>query len=244
MEEAIAKNGLTPDYWRQLDMFDPQSFTTPVNIIGVGATGSWITYVLAKMGVKNITVWDFDIVEVHNLPNQIYGLQEVGMMKVDALRKIILRDCGIEIVAKNEKVDGSQKMAGIVYVCTDTMSSRKEIWANSLKYKLDVSLVVETRLGAELGTIYCVRPLDPNDIRNYESTLYGDVDAEESPCTYRAIPTVVSTIAGLASHKLVKFAALAEIKPVVKLQEKTDHASTELVCIRPIVATAYGWESA
>ncbi len=235
-------NGLTPDYWRQLDMFDPQTFNTPVHIIGVGATGSWIAFILAKMGVRNITAWDFDIVEVHNLPNQIYGLQEVGMMKVEALKKIIARDCGFEIEVKAEKVDGTQKLEGIVYICTDTMSSRKEIWLNSLKYQLDVNLVVETRLGAELGTIYSVRPLDPTDVREYENTLYSDGDAEESPCSYRAIPTVVSTIAGLASHKLVKFTANSDLQPVIKLHESEDHASQEMICVRPIVATAHGWK--
>jgi molybdopterin/thiamine biosynthesis adenylyltransferase len=236
------ENGLTPDYWRQLDMFDPQTFTTPVHIIGVGATGSWVAFILAKMGVKNIIVWDFDIVEVHNLPNQIYGLQEVGLLKVEALKKIILRDCGIEIEAKVEKVDGSQKLEGIVYICTDTMSSRKEIWLNSLKYQLDVNLVIETRLGAELGTIYCVRPLDPTDVREYENTLYDDNEAEESPCSYRAIPTVVSIIAGLASHKLVKFAANSDLQPVIRLHENESHSSYEMLCIRPIVATAHGWK--
>ncbi len=233
---------LTPDYWRQLDMFDPAQFTTPVHIIGVGATGSWIAFILAKMGVSNITAWDFDSVEIHNLPNQIYGLEEVGLSKVEALKKILSRDCGVEVVARNEKVDGSQKLEGIVYICTDTMSSRKKIWLNSLKYQLDVSLVVETRLGAELGTIYTVRPLDPTDVREYEGTLYGDSEAEESPCTYRAISTVVSTIAGLASHKLVKFASNVDFKPVVKLQERDQHASSEMLCIRPIVATAHGWK--
>lgn len=236
------KTGLTPDYWRQLDMFDPQTFTKPVHIIGVGATGSWIAFILAKMGVRNITAWDFDIVEIHNLPNQIYGLQEVGLLKVEALKKIVERDCGIEIKAKAEKVDGTQKLEGIVYICTDTMSSRKEIWLNSLKYQLEVNLVVETRLGAELGTIYCVRPLDPTDVREYENTLYGDSEAEESPCSYRAIPTVVSAIAGLASHKLVKFAADSDLHPVIRLHENESHSSQEMICIRPIVATAHGWK--
>lgn len=234
-------SAMMPDYWRQLDVFDPEKFTTPVHIIGVGATGSWIALILAKMGVKKITVWDFDNVEIHNLPNQIFGIKEVGMPKVEALQKILYRDCGIEITAKNERVDGTQKLNGIVYVCTDTMASRSQIWHNSLKYNLDVPLMVETRLGAELGMIYCVRPLNPTDIREYENTLYTDEQAEASPCTYRAISTVVSVIAGLASHKLVKFAKDIEIKPVLKLVEKEEHSSSDMLCIYPVLATACNW---
>lgn len=236
-------SGLNPDYWRQLDMFNPETFATPVNIIGVGATGSWVALILAKMGVKNITVWDYDRVEVHNLPNQVFGLEEIGLFKVEALKKILSRDCGIEITARNEKVDGTQKLNGIVYVCTDTMSSRKEIWDKSLKHQLDVKLVIETRLGAELGYIYCVRPLNPTDIRQYEYTLYTDGEAEESPCTYRAISTVVSVIAGLASHKLVKFASHVDIQSVVKIQERDQHSSNDMLCIRPVIATAHEWQN-
>ena len=76
-----------PDYWRQLDVFDPEKFVEDVHIVGVGATGSWIAFVLAKMGVQKIHAWDFDFVEAHNLPNQICGRQDVGFSKVEALAR-------------------------------------------------------------------------------------------------------------------------------------------------------------
>lgn len=236
------KPGLLPDYWRQLDVFDPQNFNIPVHIIGVGATGSWIAVVLAKMGVRNITVWDFDEVEIHNLPNQIFGLEEVGMLKVEAVKKILKRDCGIDVVAKAEKVDGTQPLEGVVFVCTDTMSSRREIWERALKLRMDVKLVVETRLAAELGLIYTVRPMSFADIKGYEATFYTDEEAEESACTYRSISTMVAVIAGFAGHKLVKLAQGLDIKSVVKLAEKVDHASEEMICINPVITTACGFD--
>lgn len=233
--------GLAPDYWRQLDVFNPTNFKTPVHIIGVGATGSWIALVLAKMGVQNITAWDFDCVEVHNLPNQIYGLEEVGLLKVEALKKILYRDCGVEITAKAERVDGSQKLSGIVYICVDTMSARREIWEKSLKLNIGISLVVETRLGAELGLIYTIRPLNPRDIKGYENTLYSDEEAEESPCTYRAISTVVSSIAGLASNKVVESTKEEKISSKINLKNGDTHESIGMICFRPVIVTAAAW---
>ena len=51
------------EYSRQVNIFKPDEFNTPVHVIGVGATGSWLAPSLAKLGVKNIHVWDDDIVE-------------------------------------------------------------------------------------------------------------------------------------------------------------------------------------
>ena len=237
---VVGEDGV--DYWRQLDMFDPLHFKTPVHIIGVGATGSWIAYLLAKMGVRNMTVWDFDAVENHNLPNQIFGIQEIGMLKAEAMKKIILRDCGFEIIAKTDMVDGTQKLPGIVYVCTDTMSSRKQIWENALKLNFDVDLVVETRLAAELGLIYTVHPISMRDIDGYEVTLYADDEAEESACTYRSIGSMVAVLAGAACHKLVKFHKDIPMRPVAKVTtNKEAHESEGMLCINPIIVTTAQW---
>jgi molybdopterin/thiamine biosynthesis adenylyltransferase len=232
-----------PDYWRQLDVFNPEAFNEEVHIIGVGATGSWIAYVLAKMGVRRIHAWDFDSVEVHNLPNQIYGRQDVDKTKVEALAARLLADCGTEVVPHCEKVDGTQKLSGIVFLCTDTMSSRKAIWEKAIKLQLSVKLMVETRLGAEMGIIHTVRPTNRADVKGFDDSLFADGEGEESPCTYRAIATTVAAIAGLASHKLVKFAAGEEMSPVVTVAQATGepHSNYEMMCIRPIVVTAADW---
>ena len=230
------------DYWRQLDMFDPNSFHEDVHIIGVGATGSSIALYLAKFGVQRMHAYDFDAVEPHNLPNSlVFGRSDIGKPKVEALRERLLRDCGVEVVPHNEKVDGTHPVSGIVFLCTDTMSSRKAIWEGVIKYKLPVKLMVETRLGAEFGWVHTVRPLSPTDVKGFEDSMFSDEEGEGSPCTYRAIATTVGLIAGIASHKLIKFAKNEEIKPVVRVEEGEHHSSADMFCIRPIVATAADW---
>ena len=74
-------------YHRQLDILDPKSMDVPVTIIGAGATGSFTALSLAKMGIRNITIYDFDTVEEHNLPNQFYRQCDLGKRKVEALRE-------------------------------------------------------------------------------------------------------------------------------------------------------------
>lgn len=219
------------------------NFNVPVHIIGAGATGSEIARNLVKAGAKDITAWDFDSVEIHNPPNSIYGMEEIGMLKVEALKKILLRNYNVEIKTKNEAVDGSQRLEGIVFICTDTMSSRKQIWDKALKAQADVRLVVETRLGAELGIVYTVRPSETEDIAKYENTLYNDSEAEESPCNYRAISTVVSVIAGIASDKPAKF-SFKEKNEAEQNLEGGGEKNKEAIRVQPINIITNFWNSA
>ena len=194
------------DYWRQLDLFSPEKFgDKEVHVVGVGATGSYVALLLAKMGVTNLHVWDFDDVESHNLPNQVFRLKDVGQPKVDALREIIADATGIEITAHNEAVTGGTPLRGIVFLLVDSMNVRKDIWSGSLKFKLPVELMIETRMAIDNGRVYTIKPSRPADIKLWEGTLYSDEEAEESACTNRSIAPTVAYIASLAVWKLIKF---------------------------------------
>jgi len=251
---------ITPDYWRQLDVFNPDKFQEDVHIIGVGAAGSWIAFILAKMGVKKLHTWDFDLAEAHNLPNQIFGRADVGLPKVEALRERLDRDCGCEViphfcaVGDPNSEEGQQflkdhpdielvrpKLSGIVYLCPDKMSVRQFVWDSAIKYQLDVKLMVEVRLAAEFGVVHTVHPMYPQDVRGFESTLCKNEEAEESACTNRAIATTVTAVCAIAAHKLVKFMSNEPMKPIIKVAEAEDHSNYDLLCIRPIVATTANW---
>ncbi len=193
------------DYWRQLDIFAPEKFKTPITVIGAGATGSYIVWLLAKMGCADITVYDFDLVEDYNLPNQIYGLDHVGMQKVRALAQAVYASNGIEIKIVPERFTAGS-LKGIVFVLTDTMESRKTIWESSIRYQINVNLLIETRMEAEGGRIYAIRPSLPKQVAAYAETLYLDSEAEESPCSSRrAIAPTVATLAGMAVFTMLNF---------------------------------------
>jgi molybdopterin-synthase adenylyltransferase len=71
---------------RQRDVLPPDKLAKlAISVIGCGAVGSFTVLTLAKMGITDITVYDGDKVEEHNLPNQWYKLDHLGMNKTDAL---------------------------------------------------------------------------------------------------------------------------------------------------------------
>jgi hypothetical protein len=186
------------DYTRQLEVFKPWEFTTPVHIIGAGATGSWVALFLAKLGIENITVYDFDVVEKHNLPNQLFSPRDIGELKVTALRRLIKQMTGISIKAKPVKVDGTCRLSGIVFMLTDTMASRKEIFEQAIKMKPSVKLLIETRMGLRGGRVYSVIPQNVEQTNEYEKTLYSDDEASVSACG--ASQSIVATATLTASH--------------------------------------------
>lgn len=206
METApVAPTHQGVDFWRQLGIFDPLKFKKEIHVIGAGAIGSHFIDTIASMGINNITVYDFDTVEAYNLPNQVYGMEDVGMPKVDALKRHIKRKIGYDIRTVNEKVEKLPDLSGILVLCPDSMSARRDIFA-SARMNRKVSWVIDVRMGIDAGRIYFFDPcnklhigrwLDPNDAG------YDDSKAQESPCTLRAISTTAKVLAGLAAHRVI-----------------------------------------
>jgi hypothetical protein len=194
------------DYWRQMDIVRPgDDLNFPVSVIGCGGIGSPTALALAKMGVNNIRLYDPDILENHNLPNQIYRLEDITKYKVEALAGVLQSFAGIIPTVFNTLVNGNHRFEGVVVSGVDSMSSRQEIW-KAIKFKPNVSLYVDGRMGAEACRIYTIRPVDPNDVKFYETFLYNDENAQELPCTGRAIIYNVFMIASLICNQIKKFA--------------------------------------
>lgn len=62
-------------------------FASRVLILGLGGVGTWVTEMLARMGVKRLVLIDNDVVEHSNIPRQaMFTLNDLGRMKVDAAR--------------------------------------------------------------------------------------------------------------------------------------------------------------
>ncbi len=205
------------DYVRQLQLLNPQQIgKKSVTLVGAGATGSYVALALAQLGWGNspggqgvLRVFDGDIVEEHNLCNQIYEPSHIGKPKVEALKEIILRKCGFEIDAHNEMVDNNtdQKLiqSNYVFILTDTMSSRKEIFEKFLQFSFKTDLVIETRMSLRDGRVYAFNPNSIDQKEEWMGTLYSDDEAEVSRCGASAsIITTVMYVASLASQRVVQ----------------------------------------
>lgn len=207
---------MTVDYWRQLDLVRPEDLGTPVSVVGVGGIGSPTALALAKMGCRRLTLYDPDVVEAHNLPNQLYRLRDVGRPKAEALAELLgdLVDGEVRPIA--EAVDG-QRLEGIVVAAVDSMASRRAIWTQSVRFRGTVPLYVDARMGAQVCRVLTVRPTDPDDVRFYESTLHSDEAALDEPCTAQAIVYTAFGVAALIANQVRRFVVGEPVEPDIIL---------------------------
>ena len=117
------------DLSKSYEFFQPEKDKARIHIVGCGSVGSTVAENLVRCGVTKITLYDFDKVEPHNIVNQMFDQNDVGRLKVDAL-KDILTDINPEIADQIEvKPEGWQGklMSGYIFLCVDSIELRREI---------------------------------------------------------------------------------------------------------------------
>ena len=73
------------DLSKSYEFFKPEMLTSRVHVIGCGAIGSTVAENLVRFGITNITLYDFDKVEAHNIANQMFRSTDIGKLKIEAL---------------------------------------------------------------------------------------------------------------------------------------------------------------
>lgn len=190
---------------RQLDLVPPSALDTPVHLIGCGGIGSFAALALGKLGCTRLHLHDDDRVEEHNIPNQFFRVSDVGRPKAAALAEIVELFAGQSPEPHLHRVE-ADRLQGIVIAGVDSMAARKTIWRRAVRYRAGIPLYLDARLGAEICRIYAVRPTDPEDIRHYEGSLYGDDQAAPLSCTAGAIIYTGFAVASLLADEVKKFA--------------------------------------
>lgn len=180
-------------------------------IIGCGGLGSPTCVVLTKMGVQNISLFDGDTVEDHNLPNQYYREEDLGQFKVNSLKDICVgynHEVKITTYEKffEETDKGLIKNNGILISCVDDIDVRKMIFESTVKFNPLIPLYIDMRMGGLAGEIISINPLNPDHIREYETEkIFPKNEAYQERCTEKAIIFNVITLAGFLGSVVRNF---------------------------------------
>lgn len=111
------------------EFFQPDKVDGKVHIIGCGSVGSALAELLVRNGVTNLTLWDFDHVEAHNVSNQMFRSTDIGKLKTEALREILVEinpevEETIEIHSDGWK---GKMLSGYLFLCVDNIDLRRQI---------------------------------------------------------------------------------------------------------------------
>ncbi len=187
---------------RQLDLIPVSVLGEPITIVGGGAIGGFAALFLVKTGFTNVTVIDYDTVDVVNMNSQFFRFKDIGKPKVLALQELIEDFTGVKITAVNDKYT-SGVYPGIVVSAVDSMATRKLIWDEHKEHGFRTKLIIDPRMSAEYCALYAYEPMDRS--AKYENALYSDAEAVAERCTAKATMYTVGPIAGLVAKVVKEF---------------------------------------
>jgi molybdopterin/thiamine biosynthesis adenylyltransferase len=185
-----------------------------IGIIGTGAIGSFVAMALSKMGFKNIVTWDHDKIEEHNIANQMFPVDSVGMRKSLATRAMVKQFSGEDIITIATKTTGIKakeymytfhpmKMP-IIILAVDSLDTRKEI-VEAIHSQGNIR-IIDARMGATTYRVMTFFTGYNEDMARYRATLVPDADAVQERCGQKSI---IYTVLGVAAevcnfvHKIV-----------------------------------------
>lgn len=191
---------------RQADLITESARQAKISIIGCGGIGSHLALSLARMGYHNLTLYDDDVVSIHNVSSQGFNMNDVGKKKVavvrdnivSAVRKVI-RTRQVRINRHNAStLDGSI----IVILAVDSMVARKEI-VEGMKWNANNAMIINPAMGAEYLTVDVYNNNHRENLAEFNKAWFSDDDAVQEQCTAKA--TIYTTLlsAGFIS-KIVK----------------------------------------
>ncbi len=226
---------MSVSFLRHAAFFGPEDANKYVlNIIGVGATGSWIAMLAARMGWHKFRVWDLDIVESHNLPNQIYTHDDIGKKKVIALKEQLLRfNPEIEVETHDyffESEKHKDLLIGPVIITVDSLSARKDI-CNALKMNWKVMHAFETRMGFTHAEINYLDAMNVDAIESFQNLLKNDSEVTESACDSRIITTLTCQVASTVVHYLCALVSRNRNNNEVLIKNKTIFTNTPTLSV-------------
>ncbi len=178
-----------------------------IAIVGAGSIGSFTALALTKLGVQHLSLWDKDEVELHNVSNQFFTKESLGIPKVVAT----LQECqrytptSISIDFHNEVFE-AQNLGNfdIVIVLTDNIEGRKAVF-EAVKKSTKTTMFIDGRMRGELFRTFSFNPKNEVLTKEYYDDYIDGVANEVLPCTARSIIYNVLMASSIIASFVKKF---------------------------------------
>jgi len=164
-----------------------------VSVIGVGAIGRQVALQLASLGVRQLTLVDFDDVQEVNITTQGYLQEDLGKLKVLASAQAVSRiDASIEVSQISSRYRPGLPVGDVAFCCVDSISARGAIWRSAGRH---VKFWVDGRMLGEVIRVLTATEQSGRD--HYPSTLFAQTEVITGACTARGVIYTAAIAAGL-----------------------------------------------
>lgn len=186
-----------------------------VTIAGLGGIGSYVVFMLSRLDVNTMTLYDPDIVERVNLSGQLYNSNQIGDYKVDAAANMIANYSNYySFVAKHEELDENSMISKVTICGFDNMKARKDAFRNWTNFVARLPeeergecLFIDGRLAAEELQVFCIKGDDTDGERRYEPYLFPDSQAAPTVCSYKQTTFMANMIGSIIVNLFINFVA-------------------------------------
>lgn len=186
-----------------------------VTIAGLGGIGSYVVFMLSRLDVNTMTLYDPDIVERVNLSGQLYNSTQIGDYKVDAAANMIANYSNYySFVAEHEKLDENSMISKVTICGFDNMKARKDAFRNWTNFVARLPeeergecLFIDGRLAAEELQVFCIKGDDTDGERRYEPYLFSDSQAAPTVCSYKQTTFMANMIGSIIVNLFINFVA-------------------------------------
>lgn len=206
---------------KSIEYFNPADVDEKIHIIGCGSVGSAIAELLARFGLRNMVLYDFDIVEAHNIANQMFKHSDIGRMKTEAVAQLITEinnEAAHSIEIVNEGYHG-QRLNGYVFLAVDNIDLRREICERN-KMNRAIKAVFDFRTRLTDSQHYAADWSNPKQIANLIATMDFSHDEAHAATpttacgTELGAATTVRMICGIGVQNFINFVTKKEIAPM------------------------------
>ena len=131
---------------KSYEFFNPDTCKNRIHIIGCGSVGSTVAELLARFGLMNVSLYDFDVVEEHNLANQMFTTENLYKPKIEGVyeRWIKINPEAAKTIKLYPDGWNGNKLSGYVFLCVDNIELRRRIVEEN-KYNLNIKAMFDFR---------------------------------------------------------------------------------------------------
>lgn len=176
---------------------------TSIILAGLGGIGSWTALQLARMVPSRMVLYDDDVVEAVNMAGQLYGYNDVGKNKVNAVSELITSYTSMQNVYAIPEKFTSECEAGDIMICGfDNMDARKTFFNSWEAHVLCTPeeerrkcLFIDGRLSMDELQVLCMSGEDSYNIMRYRNEfLFSSREAEHTVCSMKQTTYLASMI--------------------------------------------------
>lgn len=174
-------------------MFDPNEYRdVRITIAGLGNIGSHTALALARMGLRKFDLFDFDIVEEHNLSSQAYTMRDVGRQKTDA------------IAGQMRTLNPQAEITTWPVACNGGIPTTRQIFVSAVD-NLEARRVIASNLAADTFVIDGRMGGGQIEVHSQLASEWAvtiPANADDDPCGARYISYTSYIIAGLIANNV------------------------------------------